>query len=304
MFSRTTTRARQMLSRSMSTLSASTTSASSRGLWFGAAAATVAVGVATTVSVSSSRQAHASGDVLDPPHYHWPHHGLFSAYDTASLRRGFEVYRQVCSTCHSMDFVHYRNLVGVTHTEEQAKALAQSVEVTDGPNDEGEMFKRPGKLSDPLPRPYPNDEYARFINGGALPPDLSLIIKARHHREDYVFALLTGYRESPAGISLRSGLHYNPYFQGGAIAMAKALNDGQMEYEDGTPATESQMAKDVSTFLAWCSEPEHDERKLQGAKVIAGFVLMAMLAGYHKRFRWNVIKSTRISYVDGPQFKH
>ncbi|KAJ1390868.1 Cytochrome c1 [Sesbania bispinosa] len=121
--------------------------------------------------------------------------------------------------------------------------MAAEIEVVDGPNDEGEMFTRPGKLSDRFPEPYANEAAARFANGGAYPPDLSLITKARHNGQNYVFALLTGYRDPPAGVSIREGLHYNPYFPGGAIAMPKMLNDGAVEYEDGTPATESQMGK-------------------------------------------------------------
>ncbi|KAJ0639378.1 putative cytochrome c1, cytochrome c-like domain superfamily [Helianthus annuus] len=147
-------------------------------------------------------------------------------------------------------------------TEEETKAMAAEIEVVDGPNDEAEMFTRPGKLSDRFPQPYENEQAARFANGGAYPPDLSLITKARHNGQNYVFALLTGYRDPPAGVSIREGLHYNPYFPGGAIAMPKMFNDGAVEYEDGTPATEAQMGKDVVSFLSWAAEPEMEERKL------------------------------------------
>jgi len=241
----------------------------------------------------------ASGDDSIPtPRYPWSHNGMFQAFDSASLRRGYEVYRNVCASCHSMDFICYRNLVGVTHTEEQAKALAASFTMIDGPNDEGVMFERPGKLSDRFKRPYMNDEHARYINGGALPPDLSLMAKARHHGTDYIFTLLTGYREPPAGISLRAGLHYNPYFPGAAIGMAKALSDGMMEYEDGTPATETQMAKDVATFLNWCAEPEHDSRKQQGIKALFAMTCFCLLTGYYKRFKWSLFKTRKLSYMD------
>ncbi|KAH9311836.1 hypothetical protein KI387_026871, partial [Taxus chinensis] len=199
---------------------------------------------------------------LECPSYPWPHRGILSSYDHASIRRGQQVYQQVCASCHSMSLVTYRDLIGVAYTEEEAKSLAAEIEVVDGPNDEGEMFTRPGKTSDRFPNPYPNEQAARFANGGAYPPDLSLITKARHNGQNYVFALLTGYRDPPAGVSIREGLHYNPYFPGGAIAMPKMLNDGAVEYEDGTPATESQMAKDVVTFLTWAAEPEMEERKL------------------------------------------
>lgn len=224
---------------------------------------------------------------------------MMSSFDAASLRRGYEVYRNVCATCHSLELICFRNLVGHSHTEAQAKALANSIMVMDGPNGQGEMFERKGALSDPLPSPYPNEEYARYINGGAYPPDLSLMAKARHRGDDYIMALLTGYRDAPHGMKLRDGLHYNPYFDGGAISMAKALFDGAVDYEDGTPATESQMAKDVSTFLRWCAEPEHDDRKQQGLKFLTVATILAGLTGYYKRAKWNLLKSRRITYPKG-----
>jgi len=253
---------------------------------------------AAVIFNNATNVARASDDHIPSPSYNWSHNGFLAAYDTASLRRGFEVYRNVCATCHALDYVCYRNLVGVTHTEEQAKALAASVMVTDGPDDKGEMYQRPGRLSDRIKAPYPNEEYARYINGGAYPPDLSVMVKARKQGADYIFALITGYIDPPAGITMRGGLHYNPYFPGGAIAMAKQLSDGQVEYEDGTPATESQMAKDVSTFLAWCSEPEQDERKRWAFKTILALSMTALIAGYYKRFRWSIVKTRRISYLD------
>ena len=144
--------------------------------------------------------------------------------------------------------------------------MAEDTEVMDGPNDEGEMFERPGKLSDYLPSPYPNEEAARYANNGAYPPDLSLIMKARHNGPDYVFALLTGYKDPPAGVAERETQYYNPYFPGAWIGMPMPLNEGAVEYDDGTPATATQMAKDVCTFLTWAAEPEADERKLMGVK--------------------------------------
>ena len=143
------------------------------------------------------------------------------------------MYKEVCSACHSMNRVAFRNLVGVTHTEAEAKALAEGFQVKDGPNDEGKFFERPGKLSDYLPAPYPNEEAARFANNGALPPDLSLIIKARHGREDYIFSILTGYCDPPAGVEIREGLFYHPYFPGQAIGMTPPLFDDMIAFEDG-----------------------------------------------------------------------
>jgi ubiquinol-cytochrome c reductase cytochrome c1 subunit len=198
-----------------------------------------------------------------------------------------------------MTFIHFRDLVGVTHTDEQARMLAKSMEVLDGPNEEGEMYDRPAKLSDSFPSPYANNEAARSANNGALPPDLSCIAKARHSGPDYIFHLLTGYdKEPPAGYPDKPGLHYNPYFEGGAIAMGAPLSDGQVESEDDTEATVSQMAKDVATFLQWCSEPEQDDRKKKGCQYGATLFMMTLLAGYAKRFSWASTKSRRITWID------
>lgn len=219
---------------------------------------------------------------------------MFDSYDHGSIRRGFQVYQQVCAACHSLQYIHYRDLVGVAYTEEEAKAMAAEVEVVDGPNDEGEMFDRPGRLSDPLPAPYSNEQAARYANGGAYPPDLSLIANARPNGQNYLFSLLLGYKEPPAGISVRQGLYYNPYFPGGALAMPRMLADGGVEYDDGTPSNSSQQAKDVTTFLAWAASPEHDERKLMGIKGMTIIGIMWAFAIYHKRLRWSVLKSRKV----------
>jgi len=204
----------------------------------------------------------------------------------------------VCA-CHSLESIAFRQLVGVTHDVEGAKAFASKYDIKDGPNDQGEMFTRPGRLADRFPSPYANEEAARFANGGALPPDLSLIVKARHGGEDYIFALLTGYTAPPAGISLRNGLYYNPYFPGGAIAMPPPINDGQIDYPDEKiPNTQSQLAKDVSTFLAWASEPTQDERKLMGCKAVVAMAMTAALSFYYKRFKWGVLKTRKFYWAD------
>merc|ERR1711907_858456 len=255
-----------------------------------AASATAAGAVFAVEEVS------ASADRIMPENFAFSHKGSFQAYDMASVRRGHQVYMNVCATCHSMNLLAYRNLVDNCYTEEEVRAMCEDVEVTDGPNDEGEMFERPAKLSDKWVPPYPNEEAARFANGGALPPDLSLMAKARPGGEDYIFALLTGYREAPAGVSVMPGMHYNPYFSGGQIAMPQPLQDEQVEYDDGTPATMSQMAKDVSTFLTWAAEPKQDERKLMGLKWCAAVAAVIGATAYYKRVRWSIYKSRRISY--------
>jgi len=195
-----------------------------------------------------------------------------------------------------MRFIAYRNLIGVSHTEKEAKAEAEEVMVTDGPNEEGHMFQRPGKLADYFPNPYANEEAARAANNGAFPPDLSYITLARHGGEDYVFSLLTGYCDAPAGVNLRDGQYFNPYFPGGAISMAQALYNEAMEYSDGTPATASQLAKDVSTFLKWAAEPEHDTRKQMAIKMFMIFPLLIAISYYFKRFKWSVMKSRKIAF--------
>ena len=275
------------------TSTAATASTSNRGY---AAGATVGASLAfaTAFGATSFALADEAEHGLHLPQYSWPHDGLFDSYDHASIRRGHQVYQQVCAACHSLNQICYRNLVDVAYTEQEVKAMAEEIEITDGPDDTGEMFERPGKLSDRLPSPYANEEGARYANNGAYPPDLSLITKARHDGINYVFALLLGYRDAPAGIEIRDGLYYNPYFPGGAIAMPKMLVDGGVEYDDGTVATETQMAKDVTTFLAWAAEPEHDDRKLMGAKWMFAMALLTVTAVYQKRYIWSQLKSRRV----------
>ncbi|KAG8623467.1 hypothetical protein KVT40_008443 [Elsinoe batatas] len=229
--------------------------------------------------------------------YPWEHEKLAKTYDHQALRRGFQVYREVCASCHSLQRIPYRTLVGSIMTVDEAKALAEENEYDTEPNDEGEIEKRPGKLSDYIPSPYKNDEAARAANNGALPPDLSLMVKARHGGCNYIFSLLTGYpEEPPAGATVQSGLNFNPYFPGTGIAMARVLYDGLVEYEDGTPATTSQMAKDVVEFLNWTAEPEMDERKKMGWKVMAVGTVLFALSVWVKRYKWSNIKTRKIIY--------
>ncbi|XP_075978803.1 cytochrome c1 [Anticarsia gemmatalis] len=238
----------------------------------------------------------ASGSEAHAPHQPWSHDGWFKSLDHASVRRGYEVYKQVCKACHSLQYIAFRNLVNVTHTEEEAKAEAADVMVRDGPDEEGNYFDRPGKLSDYFPSPYPNENAARAANNGAYPPDLSLICSGRKGGEDYLFALLTGYMEAPAGVILREGQNYNPYFPGGAISMAQVLFDEAAEYSDGTIPSASQLAKDVATFLRWCSEPELDDRRIMTIKVIGMFSLLAAVVYYFKRHKWSTMKSRKLAY--------
>ncbi|KAJ8908933.1 hypothetical protein NDN08_005633 [Rhodosorus marinus] len=271
---------------------------SSLGKLVGRGLAVAGIGAAGVVGYGVYSPVYANDEVLHPPAYAWEHIGPFQKFDARAIRRGYEVYKNVCSSCHSMKFLHYRNLVGVAFTEDEAKILAADTEVEDGPNDEGEMFTRPGRLSDKFPDPYANEEAARYANNGALPPDLSCVVKAREAKEDYIFALLTGYRDPPDGVVVREGLHYNPYFTGGGIAMARALYDGGVDYDDGTPATTSQMAKDVSVFLTWASNPEHDVKKQWGSHMLMTLAVFTPFIIWFKRFRFSPYKYKRLVFRD------
>ncbi|KAG9248350.1 putative cytochrome c1, heme protein, mitochondrial [Calycina marina] len=268
----------------------------------------MAGGAATAVAIGSigwyyhlyGSDLHAMTPVeegLHPTAYPWVHTKWTKTFDHQALRRGFQVYQEVCSSCHSLSRIPYRSLVGVTHTVDEAKAMAEENEYDSEPNDEGEIEKRPGKLSDYLPSPYKNDEAARAANNGALPPDLSLIVKARHGGIDYIFNLLTGYpEEPPAGAVVMEGLNFNPYFPGTGIAMARVLYNELVEYDDETPATTSQMAKDVTEFLNWAAEPEMDQRKKMGLKVLAISSVLFALSVWVKRYKWSAIKTRKITY--------
>eukprot|EP00483_Globobulimina_turgida_P000885 UN00886 len=172
------------------------------------------------------------------PHYHWEFEKWNKCYDVSSMRRGYQVYKEVCSSCHSQKYLCYRHLVGLIFTEKQAKKEAAEAMIEDGPDDEGEMFLRPGQLTDVVPAPYKNEQAARAANSGAYPPDLSIITGARRGGANYLFQLLIGYSEEvPPGVELSATQYFNPFMDGGGIAMPPPLMDGAVEYPDGTPAT-------------------------------------------------------------------
>ncbi len=242
-----------------------------------------------------------------PAEQSWSFKGPFGRYDTAQLQRGYQVYREVCSNCHSMHFMSFRNLGdagGPGFTDSQIKALSASYKVQDGPNDSGDMFDRPGRASDPFPAPFPNEQAARAANGGALPPDMSVLAKARdiegawydfliepftQYQEggpDYIHALLNGYAEKPADFQLPTGKYYNIYFPGRAISMPKPLSDDQVDYTDGSPKTVEQYSHDVAAFLMWVSEPKLIERKRTGLSAIVFLVVFAGLLYAIKRRIW------------------
>lgn len=230
--------------------------------------------------------AQASGDTPHPPAQKWSFDGMFGTFDRAAAQRGFQVYRNVCAGCHSMKQIDFRHLAGLGYKEDQIKAFAAEAEVPDGPNDAGEMFTRPGTPADGLPKPFPNEKAAAAANNGKAPPDLSLMVKARKGGADYVYGLLTGYTAAPAGFAVPEGGNYNAYFPGHVIAMAPPLAEDAVEYQDGTKASVAQMAKDVSTFLAWTAEPELEARKSMGLKVLVFLVILTGLLFRVKKIVW------------------
>jgi ubiquinol-cytochrome c reductase cytochrome c1 subunit len=220
----------------------------------------------------------------------WPHAGAFGTYDRAALQRGFQVYKQVCSICHSLKLIAYRNLPDLGFSEAEVKAIAAEATVHDGPNDNGDMFDRPGRPSDFFVSPFPNDQAARAANKGALPPDLSLIVKAREGSEDYIYSLLTGFGQTPPGETLMAGMNYNPYFPGHQIAMPAPLKDDSVTYADGTQATVAQEAKDVTQFLAWAAEPKMEARKQTGLKVLIFLAVFAAVMYGVKKKVWSKLR--------------
>jgi ubiquinol-cytochrome c reductase cytochrome c1 subunit len=223
------------------------------------------------------------------PHQQWSFDGVFGTYDKAAMQRGFQVYKQICSVCHPVNHLYFRDLEALGYTPDQVKAIAASDQVTDGPNDQGQMYQRPGRPSDPIPGPFPNDQAARAANGGALPPDLSMIVKAREGGPDYVYALMNGFKPPPAGFSVPSGKYYNEYFPGHLIAMPPPLSDGAVTYADGTKATVQQMAHDVATFLNWASEPNLDTRHRVGVRVFLFLIVGVGIFYAAKRKIWSAV---------------
>ncbi len=241
-----------------------------------------------------------------PVEQSWSFSGPFGTYDKAQLQRGLKVYKEVCSACHSMKLVPFRTLEDLGYNEEQVKAFAAEYEVQDGPNGEGEMFTRKGKPSDYFPSPFPNTEAAAAANNGAAPPDFSLIAKARatergfpqflidpftgyaENGPDYIHGLLTGYGQTPPkGMEIAEGTHYNPYFMSGkSLAMAQPITDGQVTYDDGSPQTVDQYARDVSAFLMWAAEPHLEARKKTGFTVMVFMLLFGALVFLAKRKVW------------------
>jgi len=229
-----------------------------------------------------------ASDALTPPAVNWSFDGLFGTFDRAQVQRGFQVYKEVCHSCHGLKFIAFRNLKALGFNAYQVQAIAAEFEVQDGPNDDGDMFMRAARASDHVPSPFPNDQAARVANNGALPPDLSLIVEARKGGADYVHAILTGYRENPPeGVTLMPGMYYNEYFPGHQIGMPPPLSDDRVTYTDGTQATLDQQSKDVTAFLTWAAEPNLEERKRLGVSVMMFLIVLTALLYAVKRQIWS-----------------
>jgi len=221
--------------------------------------------------------AFAAGDVHHPKQEKWAFDGVLGKVDKPAVQRGMQVYKEVCAACHGLKRVAFRQLTDIGFSEAEVKSLAAGYDIQDGPNDDGEMFTRPGRPSDKFPSPYANEKAARAMQNGALPPDLSLIVKARMDGANYLYSLLTGYSEAPEGVDLPEGAHYNKYFPGGIIKMPPPLADDQVTYQDGSSASMEQMAHDVTSFLQWAAEPEMEARKRMGIKVM---IFLAVMGGF------------------------
>lgn len=253
--------------------------------------------VAGLLNLSVTGAQAASGYPLEKPkEQSWSFAGPFGHWDLGQLQRGFKVYREVCASCHSIRLVSFRNLEALGFSADQVKSIAAEYDVTDGPNADGEMFDRPGVPSDRIPGPYSNKQEAASVNNGAVPPDFSLLAKARapergfptfvfdmftlyaENGPDYIYSLMTGYKDDAGDHEIAEGTHYNPYFISGAsLAMANPLSDELLDYDDGTPATVDNYAKDVAAFMMWAAEPHMVERKAMGFKVIVFLLIFAML---------------------------
>lgn len=248
-------------------------------------AALTAVGLA-----SAALPAAAAGGETKLIDRDWSWEGVFGHYDDAQLRRGLQVYREVCASCHGLDLVRYRNLTEIGLTEDEVKEYASMYEYQDGFDDMGEPKMRPGIPADPLKAPFPNEAAARMSNGGALPPDLSLMAKARVHGPDYLFTLLTSYEEPPADVELMPGMYYNPAFPGHQIAMPQMIFDQGVTFADGAPNDAASTAADVTAFLNWAAEPELEERKSMGIKVMIFLLVLTALMYALKRQIWSRVE--------------
>ena len=223
------------------------------------------------------------------PQHEWSFEGITGTFDRGALQRGYQVYSEVCSGCHSMKLLYYRDLIDIGFSEDQVKAIASEFTVIDGPNDEGEMFERDARPADRFVSPYLNDNEARANNNGAYPPDLSVITKAKKDGANYIYNLLLGYKDPPADMEVGEGMYYNIYMAGNQIAMPQPIYDESVDYADGTNNSAEQIAEDLVVFLTWAAEPELEERKNLGIKVILFFIVLGFVIFLAKNHLWREV---------------
>ena len=244
--------------------------------------------VMAAIFFASPVWAAGSGGVLKQAE--WSFSGPLGTFDKASMQRGFQAYREVCSGCHSLDYIAFRNLADLGYNADEIKAIAAEYEVEDGPNDEGEMFMRTAVPADHFPAPYPNENAARAANNGAYPLDLSLIFKARPNGADYLYSLLTSYEEAPADLTVPEGMYYNAAYSGHLIAMPQPLYGDDVTYADGADSSVDAISRDLVNFLAWTAEPAMETRKRTGVAVLIFLVLLSGLSYGAMRFIWADVK--------------
>ncbi len=236
---------------------------------------------------------HAAEGTAEPPmEQEWSFDGIFGRFDRQQLQRGFQVYREVCASCHGLDYIAFRNLQEIGYSEDQTKVLASEYFIEECCDDQGDFYERPAIPSDYIPNPYPNEQFARSANNGSLPPDLSLITKARAGGPDYVYSITIGYEDPPPEMEaeMMDGMYYNKYFEGNQIAMAQQLFEELVEYSDGTFASNEQMAADVTAFLHWAAEPKLEVRKQTGIRVLLFTFVFTVLAYFLKKRIWSDVE--------------
>jgi len=264
------------------------------------------------LSLLAGHAAQAAPEPLEPKNVSWSFEGPFGKFDQAQLQRGYKVYREVCSACHSMNLMYFRNLgqkggpfydpkYPNPNDNPYVKSLAKDIQVKDIDSDTGDQIQRPATPADKFPAPFPNEPAARASNGGALPPDLSVIVKAREGGPQYIYSILTGFVPPPAGLTVDPGRYYNPYMNGdltsawhgrgpvphgGFIAMPPPLAPGKVTFDDKSPSTVAEEAKDVTAFLAWASEPKMEERKAFGFGAMIYLLAFAVLLWFSYKRVW------------------
>ncbi|MCJ9427517.1 cytochrome c1 [Kordiimonas marina] len=256
------------------------------------------IAIALTAVVGMSGTALAAEGPEHPMQMEWSFEGPFGQFDLPSVQRGWQVFREVCANCHSLKYFHFRNLSAIGYEPDMIKAFAAEYTVPGGVDDSGDPVTRPGRPADAIPAPFANEQAARAANGGALPPDLSLIVKAREDGPNYVYSILNGYGETPAGVSIPDGKHFNKYFKGDAISMPQPLSDGMVDYQDGTPNTQEQLSKDVVNFLSFVADPHLPARHRIGLGVVGFLVIWAFVLYRSMKKLWKPVKEGKNFYED------